>query len=221
MQFTNRYQAGCTLASKLEPYRNCPGALILGLLRGGALVAYEASFILKIPWDVLAIRKIGSPAQKELAVGAVAPGGYIELSSRASNIQENVLRKIIETEKRELERQQDLFQGGRTFPNLRGKTVLLVDDGLATGTSIKVAVRFAQAQGAEKTVVAVPVGDAESCQELRGLADEVICSLETEYFNSVGEFYDDFHQCTDDEILQLLKASSIGKYASAEKSLRV
>lgn len=210
--FLHRRDAGRQLAARLFPeYHDRPGMLVLGLARGGVPVAFEVASALRLPLDVLIIRKLGLPGHRELAMGAIASGGVQVLN-------EEVLRRIPDAaavvaevaaaEQCELERREREYRGGRPPAEVRAKVVIVVDDGLATGASMRAAVRALRQRQAARLVVAVPVGSPESCQRLSAEADEVICLCTPVEFSAVGEVYDDFSQTTDDEVRNLLDAAN-------------
>jgi predicted phosphoribosyltransferase len=208
MIFHNRTSAGRALARRLRPYANRPDVLVLALPRGGVPVAYEVARALGAPLDVFLVRKLGVPGQEELAMGAIATGGVRVLNDEvvtALQIPDEVIGSVAEEEWRELERRERAYRDDRPLPQVRGRTVILIDDGLATGTTMRAAVAALRQQGPARIVVAVPVAAASSCEDLGELVDEVVCLQTPEPFYAVGSWYEDFTQTTDDEVHALLE----------------
>jgi putative phosphoribosyl transferase len=208
--FRNRRHAGKLLASYLQNYADRADVLVLGLARGGVPVAFEVARALHVPLDVFLVRKLGVPGQRELALGAIASGGVRVLNRQviaALDIGPEEIEAVAREELRELERRERLYHNGRPAPNVRGKTVLVVDDGLATGATMRAAITALRQLRAGTIVVAVPVGARATCEELRAEADDVICISEPEEFYAVGLWYEDFSQVTDEEIRELLEQS--------------
>lgn len=206
-RFVNRQEAGKVLASRLLSYQNEPQTIILALPRGGVPVGFEIAQTLHLPLDILIVRKLGVPGFEELALGAMASGDIIFLNPEVVetlNISEEVVRQVIDKELQELKRREKLYRGEKSFPDLANQTVILVDDGLATGASMRVAIRAVRQKKPAAVVVAVPVGADSACAELRKEADEVICVLTPRHFQSVGGWYEDFSQTTDEEVRKLL-----------------
>jgi putative phosphoribosyl transferase len=192
------------------------GLLVLGLPRGGIPVAYEVARGLGAPLDVFLVRKLGVPGQEELAMGAIATGGVRVVNHdvvRALGIPPDVLDRAAAEEARELERRERSYRGDRPEPQVDGRTVILVDDGLATGSSMRAAVAALRQLGPARSVVAVPVAAPSTCEELRREVDEVVCFATPEPFMAVGRFYDDFSQTTDEEVRELLAAARAGDAA--------
>jgi putative phosphoribosyl transferase len=214
MLFPNRTAAGQYLAGELANYANRLDVIVLGLPRGGVPVAFEVATALKAPLDVLVVRKLGVPEQEELAMGALAklPGtGYAggvriinEKIVKEVNISDEIIAKVAVQEERELERRELLYRGDRPFPDLQGSTVILVDDGLATGATMWAAVTCLRRQKPDQIVIAVPVATTETCQELATEVDKIVCGATPSPFYSVGMWYKDFPQTTDDQVCQLL-----------------
>ena len=208
MQFLDRADAGRHLGEALKArYGNRPGVLVLGLPRGGIPVAYEVSKILVAPLDVFVVRKLGVPGHEELAMGAIARGGAVVLNDdvvRALEIPRSTLNHVIERERHELERRERLYRGDRPLPPLAGISVILVDDGLATGASMHVAVQALRTHNPVTITVAVPVGAASTCGRFRRIADDVVCLTTPEPFYAVSGWYDDFSQTSDDEVFDVL-----------------
>jgi len=205
--FRDRSEAGRRLASKLRDYAGRADVVVLALPRGGVPVAAEVANTLDAPLDVFVVRKVGVPWHEELAMGAIASGG-VRLVNReliqAYGISDNEVDRAMQREQMELERREKLYRGGRPFPDLRNKTVILVDDGLATGSTMRVAVEALRKEGPARIVVAVPVAAPETCDAFRDVADEIVCAITPEPFYAVGLWYDDFEQTTDEEVHELL-----------------
>src|SRR4030088_3477763 len=211
MYFRDRREAGRQLAQHLAAYANRPDVLVLALPRGGVPVAYGVARALHAPLDVFLVRKLGLPGHEELAMGAVASGGVRVLNRdvvEQLNIPDEVIDAVARRELQELERRERAYRGDRPFPEVRGKTVILVDDGLATGSTMRAAAEALRQQGTARLVVAVPAGSPETCDEFRDEVDEVVCAITPEPFYAVGLWYDDFSQTTDDEVRGLLAAAS-------------
>jgi putative phosphoribosyl transferase len=224
MTFKNRADAGAQLGEALLPYAH-DNALILGLPRGGVIVAYEVARKLNKPLDVLTVRKVGAPGQPELAVGAVAPEGVIVWNHgllRNLNLDIASLDPIVEQECRELERRQHVYRGDRPFPNLIGVTAILVDDGLATGATARAAIQSVRALKADRIVLAIPVASRSAVSALRHEVDELVCLETPESFEAVSQWYASFPQNTDSEVIALLRrawamtASQISDMARSE-----
>jgi putative phosphoribosyl transferase len=209
MLFRDRGDAGRQLLARLGAYKGRPDVLVLGLPRGGIPVAYEVAQGLGAPLDVFVVRKLGVPGQEELAMGAIATGGVRVINHEvvdALGIEPAALDRVAAEEGRELERRQRDYRGDRPGPEVRGRTVILVDDGLATGSSMRAAVAALRALGPARIVVAVPVAAGPTCEDLRREVDEVACLATPEPFMAVGRFYDDFSQTTDEEVRERLAA---------------
>ncbi len=215
MHFLDRAEAGQFLATKLVYLAHRRGLLVLALPRGGVPVAYEVARVLRAPLDVIVVRKLGVPGQKELAMGAIASGGTRVLNSTViaalgEGAMDAVERAtVIETE--ELRLRETTYRGNRPFPDLRARTVVLIDDGLATGATMRAAARAVRLRAPAGLIIAVPVAAESSCRELEAEADEVICALTPEEFFGVGQFYEDFRQTTDEEVRDYLAAAEHGK----------
>jgi len=205
--FPNRAEAGRRLAEKLEQYAGRDDVIVLGLPRGGVPVAYEVAQRLGVPLDVFIVRKLGVPGFEELALGAIASGGVRVLNDdvvRALPNANELVESVTARETAELQRREQAYRDGRPPPGLRGRVVILVDDGLATGATMRAAVAALRQLGAAKIVVAVPVGAADTCRELEEEVDETVCVMAPEWFQAVGQFYEDFSQTSDDEVRELL-----------------
>jgi putative phosphoribosyl transferase len=211
MLFRDRREAGRFLARRLTAYADRPDVLVLALPRGGVPVGYEVARALRAPLDVFLVRKLGLPGHEELAMGAIASGGVRVLNEdvvRALGIPEDVIATVAAEEQEELERRERSYRGNRPAPAVRGKTVILIDDGLATGSTMRAAVAALRRQGPARIVVAVPVGAPETCAEFQEEADEAICAQTPEPFHAVGLWYRDFSQTTDEEVRELLERAA-------------
>jgi erythromycin esterase-like protein/predicted phosphoribosyltransferase len=209
MRFRNRTEAGRQLGDHLGKYANRSDVIVLGLPRGGIPVAHEVARVLKAPLDVFLVRKLGVPGHPELAMGAIAAGGIEVLSVeliRDLGIPQALVDQVAARERLELERRDALYRGHRRAPLVRDRTVILVDDGLATGSTMHAAILALRQQAPARIVVAVPVGARETCEHLRGIADEVVCASMPEQFRAVGLWYEEFTQTSDDEVKRLLGA---------------
>jgi predicted phosphoribosyltransferase len=211
MQFQNRSEAGRLLAEKLERYKDLPDVLVLALPRGGVPVAYAVAKALNAPLDVFIVRKLGVPGQEELAMGALASGGILALNHsliRQLQIPQSAIDAAATREAEELRRRELLYRGDKTPLDVSGRTVILVDDGLATGSTMKAAVAAVRRQEPAKIIVAVPTAPAETCEELQCDADEVICAVTPEPFYAVGQWYVNFEQTTDAEVTELIRRAA-------------
>jgi len=207
MIFRDRTDAGRRLAAALRPYADDPGVIVLALPRGGVPVGYEVARGLGAPLDVFLVRKLGVPGREELAMGAIASGGVRVVNRevvRELGLAQQDLDEAAAHEADEMRRREEAYRDDRPAPDLRGKTVILVDDGLATGSTMRAAVAAVRRLGPSKVVVAVPVGAAETCREFRAIADDVVCVETPDPFFAVGGWYRDFSQTTDDEVRELL-----------------
>jgi predicted phosphoribosyltransferase len=205
--FTDRREAGRVLAELLGAYRGRAGVVVLGLARGGVPVAWEVAAALGAPLDAFIVRKLGAPGHDEFAMGALASGGRVVLNDEVVTglrVSSRELTEITERERRELQRREATYRGGRPPLDVTGKTVIIVDDGLATGASMLAAVQALRDAHPEALVVAVPTAPESACRRFTGLADDVVCASMPAQFGSVGEFYWDFGQVSDDEVRDLL-----------------
>jgi len=208
LPFRDRTDAGRLLSRKLARYTDRTDVIVLALPRGGVPVGYEVAKALRAPLDVFLVRKLGAPGQEELAMGAIAAGGVRVLNEevvRALGISQRVIDSVAARELRELERRDQLYRGRRAAPLVAGWTAILVDDGLATGSTMRAAIQALRQKKPGRIVVAVPVAAVPTCEELSSLVDEMACYATPEPFYSVGFWYEDFSQTTDDEIRALLK----------------
>lgn len=205
--FRDRREAGRAVAEQLMFYRDSDDVLVFGLARGGLPVAWEIAAALHAPLDVFLVRKLGVPGWSELAMGALASGGGVVMNDdvvSSLRITDEQVREVIESETAELARREHAYRGGRPMADPRGKVVIVVDDGIATGASMLAAVRAVRAAGPKSIVVAVPVGPPSTCRDLGLEADEVVCLTMPPGFEAVGQVYADFHQVSDDEVREIL-----------------
>ena len=206
--FRDRTDAGRALAGMLSAYANRPDVLVLALPRGGVPVGFEVAQALKAPLDVFLVRKLGLPGQKELAMGAIATGGVRVVNDevvRLLSVPEAVIDRVAAEEQQELARREALYRGDRPPPDVTARTVILVDDGLATGSTMRAAAAAVRQQHPARLVIAVPVAAPSTCQELGREVDEIVCALTPEPFYAVGLWYEDFSETTDDQIRDLLQ----------------
>ena len=208
--FRDRVEAGDVLAERLRHYAGRPDLLVLALPRGGVPVAARVAEALGAPLDVFVVRKLGVPGHEELAMGAIASGGVRVVNQQVVGrlgLDEAVLERVAEAEGRELERRERSYREGRGPPDLAGRVVILVDDGLATGSTMRAAVAAARLLDPARVVVAVPTAPASTCQQLRGEADEVICATTPRPFRAVGYSYRSFPQTVDEEVTAILRST--------------
>lgn len=211
MRFRDRTEAGRKLATNLAAYAGRPDVVVLALPRGGVPVACEVAQALHAPLDVFLVRKLGLPGREELAMGAIATGGVRVLNDevvRMLSIPDDVIDAVTAVEQRELERRERLYRDGRPAAEVHGRTVILIDDGLATGSTMRAAIAALRRQNPARIVVAVPVGAPEVCAAFQAEADEAVCALTPQPFAAVGLWYDDFTQTTDDEVSALLERAA-------------
>lgn len=216
-RFTDRTEAGRLLAEKLRHYSSHPDALILALPRGGVPVAFEVARALGAPMDIFVVRKLGTPGQRELAMGAIATGGVRVLNSdviRVLRIPKEEIESVAAREQQEIARRERAYRGHRSAQNFTRKTIILVDDGLATGSTMHAAVAALKMQRPARIVVAVPVAPASTLREFEAETDEVVCALIPRGpFEGVGRWYLDFSQTTDDEVRELMERASLMELA--------
>jgi putative phosphoribosyl transferase len=220
IRFKNRSEAGRFLAEQLSAYANRPDTLVLALPRGGVPVAYEVAKALGAPLDVFQVRKLGLPGHEELAMGAIATGGVRVRNPEVVEylrIPDEVIDEVTARERQELERRERLYREGRPALSPRGRVVILVDDGLATGSTMLAAVLALRQQQPASIVVAVPVAAKQTCEELRTVADEVVCAVTPDPFYAVGLWYEDFSQTTDEEVRELLARAENKRAAATQK----
>jgi putative phosphoribosyl transferase len=206
-RFKNRTEAGRLLAQRLTAYANQPDVLVLALPRGGVPVAYEVAVALNAPLDIFLVRKLGVPGHEELAMGAIASGGVRVLNEdviRHLRIPEHLIEKAAVQEQQELERREQAYRDGRLTRDSRDHTVILIDDGLATGSTMRAAALALKQQQPTRLIIAVPGAATATCDEFRAEVDEVICAVTPEPFYAVGMWYEDFTQTTDEEVRELL-----------------
>lgn len=205
--FTDRCEAGRVLADRLKVYAGRPDVIVLGLPRGGVPVACEVASVLRVPWDIFLVRKLGAPGQEELAMGAIASGGIVVINDEvvaALKIPWDLVEAEIERERAELSRRELLYRGGQSAIEVSSKTVLLVDDGLATGATMRAAVRALRRKKPTRIIVAVPTAAPSTCDEFQDIADECICIITPEPFRAVGLWYENFEQVNDEEVCDRL-----------------
>jgi putative phosphoribosyl transferase len=206
--FQDRFHAGQFLAEKLRHYQGRDNLLVLGLPRGGVPVAFEVAKFLKAPLDVFLVRKLGLPGHRELAMGAIAMGGIRTLNHQvvdAAGVSSAAIGRVADREKLELQRQQQVYRRDRPLPRIAGWIVILVDDGLATGSTMRAAAQALRLQQPQHLVVGVPVGAAETCEAMQSEVDEVICATDPQNFMSVGSWYEDFSPTSDEQVQRLLE----------------
>lgn len=207
--FQDRRDAGRKLAQKLLHYANRQDVIVLALPRGGVPVAYEVALALKLPLDIFIVRKLGLPGHEELAIGAIASGGIRVLNKdiiRTLNIPEEVVNQVAKREMQELQRREQSYRGNLPAPEVRNRTVILIDDGLATGASMRAAIVGLRTQHPARIVVAVPTAAPETCEAFETEVDEIVCAITPEPFLGVGRWYEDFSQTTDEGVRLLLQA---------------
>jgi putative phosphoribosyl transferase len=208
MRFHDRRHAGQVLAQALAQYRDRDDVIVLALPRGGVPVGFEVAQALHAPLDVFVVRKLGFPGHEEFAMGAIATGGVRVMNpeARQFGIPEATIEAIAEREARELARREQLYRGDRPALSIEDRTVILVDDGLATGSTMRAAAAAVRQRKPRRTVVAVPVAARDTCAALRMEVDEVVCASTPDFFRAVGVWYEDFDQTSDDEVRELLEA---------------
>ena len=209
-RFRDRAEAGRLLAELLRDYKGREDVVVLALPRGGVPVAYEVAEALGLPLDVFVVRKLGAPGHPELAMGAIASGGLVVLNkgvAAALGVDEAGVRRVIESELAELQRREALYRGTHDPPDVEGKTVILVDDGLATGSTMRAAALAVRRLSPARVVVAVPVAAEETCREFEDVVDEIICEVTPRPFHAVGLWYDDFSQTSDEEVREFLASA--------------
>src|SRR5579872_2719416 len=206
-KYVDRYTAGKILAGYLHHYNHQPNTIVLALPRGGVPVAYEIANQLSLPLDIFIVRKLGVPGHGELAMGAIASGGAIVFNEdiiHDLSISKAMIDRVIESEKKEIKRREIKYRNSRPFPDLTNKTVILVDDGIATGATIRAAIKSLRTKNVGRMVIAVPVAAEDTCRELMSVVDEFICPMMPRYFNAVGAWYENFDQTSDDEVSILM-----------------
>lgn len=221
MRFKNRQQGGQILAEALADYKDRPDTLVLALPRGGVPVALEVAKAIHAPMDVFLVRKLGAPGQEELAMGAVASGGVRVLNwSVVQNLRvsEAEIDAVTAEEQKELERREAAYRGDRPLPQISGKTVILVDDGIATGATMRAAVQAVRAQHPARVIVAVPTAAEHTCDQLRSEVDEIVCATMPYPFEAIGLWYEDFPQLSDDDVRRLLEAYAYNTSSASAKT---
>jgi putative phosphoribosyl transferase len=209
--FKDRRDAGRKLAQELLAYAGRSDVIVLALPRGGVPVAYEVARALSVPLDIFIVRKLGLPGHEELAIGAIASGGVRVLNDdivQALKIPQTMIETVTRRELQELERRERAYRGERPGPEVQGRTVILIDDGLATGASMRAAVAALRLQNPARIVVAVPTAALETCKAFRPEVDEMVCAMTPEPFYGVGRWYEDFSQTTDEEVRALLEEAT-------------
>jgi putative phosphoribosyl transferase len=211
MIFKDRSDAGRKLAAWLQHYANRNDVLVLALPRGGVPVAYEVAKKLNAPLDIFLVRKLGVPGYEELAMGAIASGEVRVINEELVDylgIPDEVIDAIAAVEQRELERRELAYRDSRTRPDVKDRVAILIDDGLATGSTMRAAAVSLRLQEPKRIVIAVPVSSPETCEEFRRQVDEIVCAVTPEYFQGVGLWYEDFSQTSDEEVRDLLKRAT-------------
>ncbi len=211
--FIDRRDAGIQLAQRLKKYRGQKGVLVLALPRGGVVTGFEIARSLGAPLDVLIVRKIGFPGQPELAIGAVSETGAVVLNESiisSYGVSEDYVKKEISRQKEEISRRVKLYRKGESISELEGRIIILVDDGVATGATVKAAIATLKKEKITKLVLALPVGPPEAAAELKVMVDDFICLEVPAYFGAVGAFYEDFTQVSDDEVVEMLERAAAG-----------
>ncbi len=210
-KFIDRYEAAIVLANSLSDYAKHPNTIILALPRGGVPVACGIAKSLSLPLDVFIVRKLGVPGHEELAMGAIASGGtaiFNESLISLLGLEQAEIDQVLHAEEKELIRREHLYRGDRPFPKLSGKTIILVDDGIATGYTMRAAIKALRKHRPKAIIVAVPVAANSTCEEMSALADSLICPLRPVNFYAVGLWYENFSQTSDNEVIELLNRSN-------------
>lgn len=223
LPFADRVEAGRLLAAELVSHKVQGNVIVVALPRGGLPVGLEVAKALGAPLDVVIVRKLGVPWRPELAMGAIASGSFQTLDEeliRALRIPRQEIDAVVARESAEVARREKLYRGGRRTLDLHGRTVVLVDDGLATGSTMLVAARYVRSLKPRKTLIAVPVGSVQACQRLRKEADDCVCLATPEPFAAVGEWYVDFRQVTDAEVQHFLEQDRLPATAAAQPELQ-
>ena len=222
-RFRDRAEAGQLLAVQLSAYEGRPDVLVLGLPRGGVPVAYEVAKALHVPLDVLIVRKLGVPGQEELAMGAIASGGVRVLNNdvvQLLGVPDGVIEMVADREQQELERRQRLYRGDRSIYEIRGRSIILIDDGIATGATMHAAVAVLRQQQPARIIIAVPVAASSTCEEFAAEVDEFVCIRRPEAFYAVGFWYENFSPTTDEEVRALLEQSTKEQSTTPQKRRR-
>ena len=211
LRFTDRRDAGRVLARKLSAYADCTDVIVLALPRGGVPVGYEVALALHAPLDIILVRKLGLPGREELAIGAIASGGIRVLNNdiiRVLNVPEEVINIVARNELQELQRRESNYRGESSVPAVRDRKVILIDDGLATGASMRAAVAGVRARHPARIIIAVPAASPEMCDAFKFEVDEMVCGMTPEPFYGLSRWYEDFSQTTDEEVRMLLKEAN-------------
>jgi predicted phosphoribosyltransferase len=219
--YQDRRHAGKVLANALKRYAGCEDVVVLGLPRGGVPVAFEVATALGAPLDAFVVRKLGVPGYRELAMGAIATGGAIVLNREVVDglqIPKEVIDAVVQAERRELERRERAYRGDRPPIDVSGRTVILIDDGLATGASMRAAIAALRQRRPKRIVVGVPIAAPSTCEEVGREADDIVCAATPEPFQAVGLWYRDFSQTSDEEVRKLLEQAP-QRHSSAEGTL--
>jgi putative phosphoribosyl transferase len=220
-RFRNRTEAGKLLASKLTQYANRPDVLVLGIPHGGVTVAFEVATALNAPLDVCLVRKMGVPGHPELAIGAIAAGGFEVLNEELVDwmrISGHTIAEVADRELQELQHHDRIYRGDRPPPDIRDRIVILVDDGLATGAMMRAAIGVLKPQQPQQIIIAVPVAPLDTCDRLRSEVDEVVCLITPEQFCGIGQWYEDFDRTTDEQVCELLTVSTHNPQSSTSHS---
>lgn len=207
-KYRDRQEAGVILAKHLKDYANLPNVLILALPRGGVPVASAVAKVLQLPFDIFIVRKLGVPQHEELAMGAIASGGEVIYNvslMHQLNLGQPDAEQVLAIEQKELLRREQLYRHGKSLPDLRGKTIILIDDGIATGYTMRAAIKALRKLAPEAIVVAVPVAAKSTCEEMLPLVDALVCPSQPEQFIAVGLWYEQFPQLTDEEVCEVLR----------------
>jgi putative phosphoribosyl transferase len=220
-RFRNRTEAGKLLASKLIQYANRPDLLVLAIPRGGVPVAFEVATALNAPLDICLVRKLGVPGNKELAMGAIAAGGFEVLNEDLLDwlrISGHTIAEVGDRELHELQRRDRIYRGDRSLPTIRQRIVILVDDGLATGSTMRAAIGVLKHQQPQRLIIAVPVAPLDTCDRLSAEVDEMVCLMTPKHFPGIGRWYEDFTQTTDEQVCELLNATTCNPQSSIAQS---
>lgn len=214
MSYNNRRQAGQVLADLLKKYTQRKNTIVLALPRGGVPVAFEIANKLALPLDVFIVRKLGVPDHPEYAMGAIASGNILVLNEAIIEdlqLKQQAIDEVLEAEQNELMRREHLYRGNKPYPLLKGKTIILVDDGIATGYSMRAALAALELKKPFAIIIAVPVAARSTCDELTDSVKKIICPLQPIHFQAVGLWYEEFTQTTDEEVMQLLDSAAVRK----------